>query len=80
MLDRVRQPAKDSLADQEMPDVELDHLRHAGDGANRLECQPVAGVDLDVKFDPAKHAFTMKGTYTACLPEKTDLGRSTMPT
>lgn len=24
----------------------------------------LAAVDLDVKFDPAKHAFTMKGSYT----------------
>ena len=45
--DTLVQPDEDRLADQEMADVQLDHLRDGGDRLDVVERQPVAGVDLD---------------------------------
>ncbi len=38
--------AEDRFADQEVANVEFDDFRHAGQRGNRVEGQPVPGVDL----------------------------------
>ena len=40
------QPDEDGLADQEMADVQLHHLRDRGDGRDRAVVDAVAGVDF----------------------------------
>src|SRR5688572_18706823 len=45
--DRGLEADEDGLADQEVADVELNHLGDGGDGADGLVVDAVAGVDLE---------------------------------